>query len=162
MTGYFANPSGYTWQTLGVPAGATVTQVQGGWYDKVTTSILGCASATAGLQIFNSTNSTELTSLSIFSNTDVSGDTGSSGATHTGSTVNVIAGQTASSAISLHFNVNPAANGLFSGCNIFGDNLQLVISYTLPSGRKGQTIVAFNRTPDGDFVMRKTFGLYID
>ena len=33
QTGYFQNPVGYTWQTLGVPANTTVLSVQGAWYD---------------------------------------------------------------------------------------------------------------------------------
>jgi hypothetical protein len=76
-----------------------------------------------------------------------------------GAAVSVTSSQASSSGILIEFNLNPSATGAFgtSTCNIFGDNVNLVIVYTVPSanGRRGQVIIGFERTPDGDFRMVK-------
>ena len=165
MTGYFHNPAGYTWQTIGVPAGATVISVQGAWWDFITQSGAGCDNSTdttVGIHIYNSANNAEITSAPVFADTGVDGDTAAAGVTHTAaSAVTVNAGFTASStAITLRFDINPsaAANAFNTPtCNIFGDNFNLIITYTKPNsnGRRGQVIIGFMRMPDGDFMMTK-------
>jgi hypothetical protein len=163
MTGYYHNPAGYTWQTIGVPAGATVNTVQGSWWDLLVAAGAGCNTAantvTAGMHIYNSANTTEITSSSVFADTSVTGDV--EGATHgPGSVVNVTATFAPSSTpITLRFDINPSVLGnLFSAptCTIYGDSYNLLITYT-PStgGRRGQVIIGFNRMPNGDFQMTK-------
>jgi hypothetical protein len=154
QTGYFQSPTGtYTWQTLGVPAGATVTSVQGGWTDLAS----GCASGAAvGVQIYDSTNTVEITSPSVVANVGVSGEGGLT--PHPlGSAVNVNAGfQASSTGLTLHFSLNSAAAALLATCTVYGDNFELQISYVPaapPSGRRGQTIVGWNRTADGGLNM---------
>jgi hypothetical protein len=151
QTGYFQSPTGtYTWQTLGVPANANVTSVEGGWYDDAS----GCSgSTTAGIQIFNSTNSTEITSPSVYAVINVSSDTGTTHAL--GSAAAVISGYLSSStSITLRFNLNPAATSDFDTCTLYGDNFELLINYTAATAsngpkRRGQVIVGWNREPDG-------------
>jgi hypothetical protein len=162
MTGYFHNPSGYTWQTIGVPAGATVNTVQGSWWDLVTSSGAGCDATTdtlAGMHIYNSANTTEVTSPAVFPDTSVLSDV--EGATHgPGSVVPVTATYAPSStAITLRFDIDPSgAAQLFNAptCTIYGDSYNLLITYT-PStgGRRGQVIIGLMRMPDGDFQMTK-------
>lgn len=147
-TAYIHNPATYTWQTLGVPAGATVTSVAGGWFDHVSGN---CNSATAGIQIFDAANSTQLSSTPIAPVIDVSGDTG--GIVHApGSAVLINTGGAAASGITIRFNLNPGGTILFGTCTIAGDNLLLNISYSLAAStprRKGQVIIGMNAQPDG-------------
>ena len=163
MTGYYHNPAGYTWQTIGVPAGATVNTVQGSWWDLLVAAGAGCNTAantvTAGMHVYNSANTTEITSSPVFADTSVTGDV--EGATHgPGSVVNVTATFAPSStAITLRFDINPSVLGnLFNAptCTIYGDSYNLLITYT-PStgGRRGQVIIGFLRMPNGDFQMTK-------
>ena len=147
LVGYFKNS--YTWQALGVPAGGTVTQVQGSWWNRSSSASACSSSTTAGMQIFDSANTTQVTSAAVATNVVVDGET--AGASHTGSVVTVNAGfQPAATTVTLRFNLNPSAEGAFgtNTCNLFGDNYGLVITYTDPSGRRGQTIVGWNSTPD--------------
>jgi hypothetical protein len=151
-TTYVSNPA-YTWQTLGVPANATVLTVQGGFWDKETGN---CNSASASLKIFNSTGSTELTSTDLVPLLSVTGDT--SGATHTGSVLNVTSSTASSSGILIEFGLDPAGTALFGTCDIYGDNVNLVITYSASSGggssgpkRRGQVIIGMNRHSDGSF-----------
>lgn len=151
QTGYFQSPTGtYTWQTLGVPANATVTSVEGGWYDHASSC---SGSTTAGIQIFNSTNSTEITTPSVYAVINVSGDAGTTHAL--GAAAAVISGfQSSSTNITLRFNLNPATTSDFGTCTLYGDNFELLISYTAASAshgpkRRGQVIVGWNREPDG-------------
>jgi hypothetical protein len=162
MAGYYHNPSGYTWQTIGVPAGATVNTVSGSWWDLVTSVSPGCGTTvTAGMHIYNSANTTEITSSPVFADTSLLGDS-DLGATHgPGTAVNVTAASAASTtAITLRFDLNPSTAGsLFNGtptCTIYGDSFNLLITYTPPTGgRRGQVIIGFNRMPNGDFQMTK-------
>jgi hypothetical protein len=152
LTGYFKNS--YTWQALGVPSGSTVTQVSGSWWDKTSSSSSsGCSSSTtAGMQIFDSANTTEATSAALASNVVVDVDT--AGATHSGGTVDVNAAyQAAATTVTLRFNLNPSAEGNFgsSTCNFYGDNYALTITYTGPAGRRGQVIIGWNRETGGTF-----------
>ena len=163
MTGYYHNPSGYTWQTIGVPAGATVVSVQGSFWDAVVSTGSGCesgTSTTAGMHIYNAANTgTDITSAAVLPDTSVASD-GTTGVTHgPGSVVTVLAGSTASSTgITLRFDLNPSFTAsLGSGtCTIYGDSFNLLITYNLPTGgRRGQVIIGFMRMPDGDFQMTK-------
>jgi hypothetical protein len=159
MTGYYHNPSGYTWQTIGVPAGAMVVSVQGSWWDMNTAAGAGCGTTvTAGMHIYNSANTTEITSAPLFADVSVLGD---SGVTHgPGTAVIVNTGFTASSTgITLRFDLNPstATDALNTPtCTIYGDSFNLLITYTPPTGgRRGQVIIGFLRMPSGDFQMTK-------
>jgi hypothetical protein len=147
MQGYFHNPTGYTWQTLGVPANVSVTSVQGAFYDRSPDS---CNSASVGLQIFDASGSPEITTPSVYANISVTGDTG--GVTHTGSTVSVTGDNASSSSISIHFNIYPSGTAFFGTCEVYGDNINLVITYASGSGghrRRGQVIIGMNRQSDG-------------
>ncbi len=153
QTGYFQSPTGsYTWQTLGVPANAAVTSVQGGWSDRAT----GCNTGTsAGIQIYDSTNSTEITSPSVVGLTEVSGDT-SVTVHNLGGVATVNPGFNASSTgVTLRFNLNDAfTSTLFGLCTLYGDTFKLLISYipggsTSTPGRKGQVVIGWNITPQG-------------
>jgi hypothetical protein len=154
QTGYFQSPIGsYTWQTLGVPANATVTSVEGGWWDFAS----GCAAGTAaGIQIFNSTNSAAITSADVQALTAVQGDTAAGGVTHAlGTAVTVNSGFGASSTgLTVRFNLNSDTSGFFGTCTLYGDSFQLLISYTSAASstgpkRHGQVIIGWNRTPQG-------------
>jgi len=151
QTGYFQSPTGtYTWQTLGVPANATVTSVEGGWYDHASSC---SGSTTAGIQIFNSTNSTEITTPSVYAVINVSSDAGTTHAL--GAAAAVISGyQSSSTNITLRFNLNPATTSDFGTCTLYGDNFELLINYTSASAshgpkRRGQVIIGWNREADG-------------
>ncbi len=163
MTGYFHNPT-YSWHTVGVPTGATVTSVQGSFYDKIVQSGGNCTTAQAGLAIYDSTNAVELTSSDLVPLTSVIGDTGASGATHSGATLNVTSNQAAASGITIRFTLDPAAAGAVesSSCAIFGDNVNLIINYTTGAGtrRKGQVIIGMNRQIDG--TMTQTYAYNVE
>jgi hypothetical protein len=153
-TGYFQNPAGYTWQTLGVPANAIVTSVEGGWYDNSGGLLSSCATGTtAGIQIFDSTNGTEITTPSVVANIATNGDT--SGVTHAlGSPATVNTGyQSSSTGITLRFNLNVDTAGFLGTCTLYADNFQLLITYTSGGGgakpRKGQVVIAWNGKPHG-------------
>ncbi len=152
MSGYFRSGGTLTWALLGVPAAATVTQVQGMWYDHTTTN---CGTGTsAGIEILDALNN-EATLGGALGFQDVTADT--AGVTHTGTPMPVIAAdQSANTTIFLRFDLDPqtATQTLaFTGvtCNLSGDNYQLIITYTLPGGRIGQVIVGSNRDSDGPF-----------
>ena len=150
--GYFNSPIGasqYTWVTLGVPANATVNNVAGGWYDLAS----GCATGTsAGIQIFDSTNTVEITSPSVATLVNVNGDT--SVTNHpVGTAVSVNTNYaTSSTGITLRFNLNDDASGFLGTCTLYGDTFQLVITYTPGTsggGRRGQVVIGWNRQEDG-------------
>jgi hypothetical protein len=149
--GYFHSPVGtYTWATLGVPANSTVVSVQGGWFDLAN----GCSTGTtAGIQIFDSGNATEITSPSVAALVAINGDTAVT--QHAlGAAVTVNSGfQATSTGITLRFNLNDSSATLFSTCTVYADTFELVISYTVGSpggtGRRGQVVIAWNRQANG-------------
>jgi uncharacterized repeat protein (TIGR01451 family) len=150
QTGYFHNPIGaYTWQTLGIPANSTVTSVAGGWYDLAS----GCATGTtAGIQIFDTTNTVEITSPSVASLVQVAGDT--SVTNHPVGTAAAVNSTYAASStgITLHFNLNDDASGFLGTCTLYGDTFQLVINYTPGSAgghQRGQVVIGWNRQENG-------------
>jgi hypothetical protein len=123
LTGYFHNT--YTWAQLGVPSQAIVVSVDGSFWDKAS----GCASgATAGMDIYDSTNTTSVIGATLEGPFAVSADTG--GATHgnAGAKAVAVAYQSANTTVTLRFNVGPAS-GVFATCNLSGDNYNLTISY---------------------------------
>ncbi len=151
QSGYFHSPIGsYTWQTLGVPANAAVTSVQGGWFDLAN----GCSTGTtAGIQIFDSGNANEITSPSVAALVAINSDTAvTQHALGAAATVN---GSSASSStgITLRFNLNDDTSGFLGTCTVYGDTFELVISYTPNAGggggRRGQVVIAWNRQADG-------------
>jgi len=161
QTGYFHNPSPYTWQTLGVPASTTVTSVAGGWWDLAN----GCnTGTTAGIQIYDTTNSIEITSGDVYSVIQVSGDTGTRHALGSAVTVNT-SYAASSTALTIRFNLNPDTTSLLGTCTLYGDTLELLISYTTASTgsghrRRGQVIIGFNRDSDGS--MNQAFAYNVE
>jgi hypothetical protein len=123
LTGYFHNT--YTWAQLGVPSQAIVVSVDGSFWDKAS----GCASgATAGMDIYDATNTTSVIGATLEGPFAVSADT--SGATHGNAGAKAVAAayQSANTTVTLRFNVDPAS-GVFATCNLSGDNYNLTISY---------------------------------
>ena len=150
QSGYFHSPIGsYTWQTLGVPANAAVTAVQGGWYDLASTCSTG---TTAGIQIFDGGNATEITSPSVAPLVAINADTAVT--QHApGAAATVSSGfSAASTGITLRFNMNDDTSSFLGACTVYGDTFELIISYTPNAGgggRRGQVVIAWNRQADG-------------
>ena len=160
QTGYFSHQ--YTWEELGIPAGSVITQVNGRWStlpDSACTS-----SAKAGMFIYDTANSTACTaspvepviaidadSTTVFTVKDPTG------------AVAVNAGCSASNyLVTLRFEIDTGVTaGLgTSTCRVNGDNYTLTINYTPPGStrRRGQTIIVWNRMPDGSMGnMRSSF-----
>jgi hypothetical protein len=153
QTGYFHNS--YTWIQLGVPKGSTVTSVDGSFWDK---SAACAAGTTAGMQIFDSANTTEITSTTLVPNTAA---TDTSGATHGNLGAKTIAApfQPAATTVTLRFNLNPAV-GAFATCNLNGDNFNLTISFIPPNSHQVIVAHAIINTRDGS--VRAGDGLYFD
>jgi len=108
---------------------------------------------TAGIQIFDSTNATEITSPSVYPIIGVSGDTAVT-AHALGNLATVTPGfQASSTAITLRFNLNPnTPSALFGFCTLYGDNFELLINYALGNpggGRRGQVVIGWNRQENG-------------
>ncbi len=147
-TGYWSHA--YTWEALGVTAGNVVQSVVGAADTKRTYTTGACSSsATVGLQVFNSANNTEITSAAVLTNTDVSGSSAWP-STKTGNSVTVNGGyQASATTVTLRLNSNPATTNVTNAnCTVLTDNYKLTITHVTPSGRKGQTIVAFNSSGD--------------
>jgi hypothetical protein len=134
QTGYFHNS--YTWVQLGVPSQATVIAVDGSFWDKVGSN---CSGTTAGMQIFDTTNTIEITSSALENNFNTDND--DSGATHGNAGAKSIPAAYGSpyTTVTLRFNINPAS-GSFTSCSVSGDNYNLTISYIPANGH--QVIVA--------------------
>jgi hypothetical protein len=130
QTGYFHNS--YTWMALGVPKGATVLAVDGNFY----ASPSSCSGASAGMQIFDSTNAIEITSSPLENPFGVTaaGTFGNQGAKSVASNYAL-----ASTTVTLRFNLDPAV-GAFATCVLSGDNYDLTITY-IPANSH-QVIVA--------------------
>lgn len=156
QTGYFHSPIGsYTWASLGIPANSTVVSVQGAWNDLAGGVLSSCTTGTtAGIQIFDSGNTTEITNSDVAMLVQVAGDTTTALGTHTlGPAVNVLNGfQATSTGITLRFNLNQDTAGFLGTCTLYGDTFELLIDYTVGSpanGRRGQVVIAWNWQPDG-------------
>lgn len=126
--GYFSKS--FTWEDLGVPSGEDVSTVDGQWDNFTVETTVACTSAAvAGMQIFDSANTTEATASAVEPNLDVSGDT-SVWVNHdpTGA-IAVNAGQQASgTTVTLRFNLHPrSGNNNAAACEIRGDNYALSI-----------------------------------
>jgi len=154
QTGYFTSPIGsYTWATLGIPPNSTVVSVQGAWSDKAVGTIGACITGTtAGIQIFDSTNTIEITTPSVVAPIEVSGDTNIT--VHPlGAAVTVNTGfQATSTGLTLRFDLNQASATELGLCTLYGDTFELLINYTVGSpanGRRGQVVIAWNRLSDG-------------
>ena len=137
-----------TWQSLGVPANATVTFVAGTWYDyNVSGGITGCSSARAGLEIFDAANQNALSLNPIVGLQTVTTD---AGVTHPlFGAQNITSNASSSSGITIHFDLDTAGNAIVGSCTLYGDNVNLVINYTLAHGKRGQVIIGMNAQPDG-------------
>lgn len=141
-TGYWSKTT--TWEVLGVPAGDTVTTVDGQWDDFAVATAVACASTTtAGMQIFDSSNTTEITASAVEPALNVSGDT-SAWTTHnpTGAVAVNSIYQASATAVTLRFNINPAnGNNGSAACEVRGDNYKLTITSTAPSGRSRVIVI---------------------
>ena len=143
MSGYFSKS--FTWEQLGVPAGDNVDTVDGTWDDKAIQTAVACtSSATMGMQVFDSSNSAEITSATVEGNLDVSGDTASWTNHNPTGAVAVNAGSKASTTtVTLRFNINPASgNNNSAACELRGDNYKLTIQSTTPSGRNRVVMIS--------------------
>jgi hypothetical protein len=144
MTGYWSHA--YAWTDLGVPAGDVVSTVDGQWDDKAVQTTSACtSSSTMGMTIYDGTNTALVATPE--ADLNVAGDTAAwtnhnpTGAVAIGGTYGP-----AATTITLRLDVNPASGGTTgSACELRGDNYALAIVSATPSGRKGQTIVTFNR-----------------
>ena len=126
-----------TWEAMGVSPGDTVNTVNGQWDDKSVCTAVACASThQVGIQLYDSSDTAEITASTVEPLLDVSGDT-SSWTTHnpTGA-VNVNSGSQASTTtVSIHFNVNPSCGNNGSAvAEIRADNFKLTITASTPSG----------------------------
>jgi hypothetical protein len=128
-TGYFSKA--FTWENLGVPPGDTVTTVDGSWYSRRVNTGGGCTtSSTAGMQIFDSANTTEATASAVEPAIDVSGDAAWTSHNPTGAIAVLAANQASSTTVRLRFNLNPAVNGNGNACELRGDEYKLTIVST--------------------------------
>jgi hypothetical protein len=146
MSGYFSKS--FTWEQLGVPAGDNVDTVDGNWDDKAVQTAVACTSAsTMGMQVFDSSNSTEITGATVEGNLDVSGDTASwTNHNPTGAVAVNGGSQASTTTVTLRFNINPASgNNGSAACELRGDNYKLTIGSTTPSGRNRVVVVAGSR-----------------
>lgn len=138
-----------TWEAMGVSAGDTVNTVDGQWDDFSVCTAVACGSAhQAGIQIYDSSNATEITASTVEPLLGVSGDT-SAWTTHnpTGAVAVNSGYQTSSTSVTVRFNVNPdCGNNSSAVAEIRGDNLKLTITSTAPSGRK-RVIVTYLELP---------------
>jgi hypothetical protein len=153
-TGYWSHA--YTWIDLGVTAGETVQTVDGQWDDKVYQTVSACTSAsTMGMQIYDSGNTVEATASAVEPLLNVAGDTASwTNHNPTGAIAVTGAYGLASTTVTLRFNMNQTSGSTTgSACEERGDNYALAIVSIAASGRKGQTIVGFNR--GGEIVRRR-------
>jgi hypothetical protein len=126
-----------TWEAMGVPAGDVVSTVDGQWDDKAVSTAIACtSSSTMGIQIFDATNTTEITSPSVEANLNVSGDTAAWTNHDPTGAVSVISSTASSSTVTLRFNENPASgNNSSAACELRGDNYTLtIVSAPPPSG----------------------------
>lgn len=119
----------YTWENLGVPVGDSVTTVDGAWDTKQTHTTGNCStSATAGMQLFDSANTTEITASAIEPTKDVSGQTVWTTNNPTGAVAVTGTFAPSGTTITLRFNMNPATTSVTSAdCEIIGDNYKLTI-----------------------------------
>ncbi len=143
MAGYFQKT--FTWEQLGVPPGDQVISVDGQWDNKTFQTAVACSSsATAGMRIFDSANTTEITGSAVEPNLNVAGDTAAWANHNPAGAVNISgAYQASGTTVTLRFNLNPATgNNSSAGCEIRGDNYKLSITSTTPSGRNRVIVIA--------------------
>jgi hypothetical protein len=125
------------WTALGVPSGDTVDSVDGQWDDKAVQTAVACAStATMGIQLFDSANTTELSASAIEPTLNVAGDTAAWTNHNPTGAVTVTSSNAASSTVTLRFNVNPnSGNNGSAACELRGDNFKLaIVSHAPPIG----------------------------
>ncbi len=142
LAAYFSKSD--TWENLGVPSGDTVDTVDGQWDSKAISTAVACRVETqAGMQIFDSANTTEITASVVEPLLSVDGDSTWTNHNPTGA-VGVNDGYKASSTtITLRFNMNPyAGNNANAACELRGDNYKLTISSTAPSGRSRVVMIS--------------------
>jgi hypothetical protein len=123
-----------TWEAMGVPAGDIVDTVDGQWDDKSVCTAVACASThQAGIQLYNSGDTAEITASTVEPLLTVSSDT-SSWTTHnpTGAVAVNAGSQASNTTVSIHFNVNPSCgNNGSAAAEIRADNLKLaIVSHT--------------------------------
>ena len=138
------------WTTLGVPSGAVVDSVDGQWDDKAVQTAVACtSSSTMGIQIFDSANTTQVTSAAVEANLNVAGDTAAWTNHNPTGAVSVTSSSSASSTVTLRFNVNPASgNNASAACELRGDNFKLaIVSHTPASGSVRRVYVSTLRLP---------------
>jgi hypothetical protein len=143
MSGYFSKS--FTWEQLGVPAGDNVDTVDGTWDDKAIQTAVACSSsATMGMEIFDSTNTSSILASTLEPNLDVSADTAAWTNHNPTGTVAVNDGSKASSTtLTVRFNINPASgNNGSAACELRGDNYKLTIESTTPSGRSRVVMIS--------------------
>lgn len=133
MTGYWTKA--LTWQAMGVPSGDIVSQVDGQWDDKAVQTAIACTSSTtAGIQIFDSANTTEITASTVEPALNVAADTAAYTTHNPTGAVNVSSSTTAASTVTLRFNLNPASGSNASAaCELDGDNFKLTITSAAPA-----------------------------
>ena len=142
MTGYFSKA--YTWQNLGVPAGDTVDTVDGQWDSKRLWVTVACnaSGTTAGLQVFDSANTTEITSSAVEPSIWVGDDAAWTNHNPTGAVAVNEGYKSSTTTVTLRLNANPYSGNNASGaCEVRGDNYKLTIQSTTPGGRNRVVVI---------------------
>jgi len=137
MVGYETHAA-YAWTDLGVTAGNNATQVDAKWDDFTIQTVAACLSTTtAGMDIYDSANTTRATASQVEPDLNVAADTGAwTNHDPTGAIAVSAAYQAAATTVTLRFNLNPAsANSTGAACELRGDNYVLTITEVTPSGQ---------------------------
>lgn len=145
-----------TWESMGVTAGNTVTQVDGKYDHAIITRTYTSAPVRGPLSIYDSGDSSQCMASNLEAGgTYSSGTGGTSWATDnaSGAIATLSACQASNTTVTVRTELSPkTGNNSAATTRVNIDNVVLTITEVTPSGRKSQVIVVFNS--QGDHIRR--------
>jgi hypothetical protein len=121
--------------------------------------LTGCSSAKDELEIYDVTNSTALSSTPIVPQQTVTSDAGVTRPS-VPAFVGITSSNASASGITIRFDFVTSGNAGFGNCTLYGDNVNLIINYSVSHGRRGQVIIGMNVQPDGN--LRPSWAYNVD